>query len=99
MQITQTASNCHASPRKTVTKARFMLMRDMQADFGRSRQWFYTKLRDDPTFPKPVKIGAFSIAWIRSEVESWIQHLPRVQATGLSSVELRKMAQTRRAAQ
>ncbi len=26
----------------------------------------------DPTFPKPIKIGARSVAWIESEVDEWI---------------------------
>lgn len=26
----------------------------------------------DPTFPKPIKIGARSVAWIESEIDEWI---------------------------
>mgnify|MGYP000423235270 CR=1 FL=1 len=26
----------------------------------------------DPTFPKPIKIGARSVAWIESEIDQWI---------------------------
>lgn len=33
----------------------------------------------DPTFPKPVKIGARSVAWVESEVDEWIN--ARVEAS------------------
>ncbi|WP_043649322.1 helix-turn-helix transcriptional regulator [Chitinilyticum litopenaei] len=28
--------------------------------------------RHDPTFPKPIKIGAHSVAFVESEVDAWI---------------------------
>jgi prophage regulatory protein len=28
--------------------------------------------RFDPEFPKPVKIGHGSVAWVESEVDAWI---------------------------
>ena len=27
---------------------------------------------NDPTFPKPIKIGAKAIGWIESEIEAWL---------------------------
>jgi prophage regulatory protein len=35
---------------------------------GLSRSSIYA----DPDFPKPVKIGARSVAWVDDEVASWI---------------------------
>lgn len=35
---------------------------------GRGRTTIYT----DPTFPKPIKIGARAVAWVQSEVDAWI---------------------------
>lgn len=29
--------------------------------------------RYDPTFPKPINIGAHSVAWVQAEVTAWIQ--------------------------
>lgn len=31
----------------------------------------------DPTFPAPVKLGRRVIAWKRSEIEAWMNGLPR----------------------
>lgn len=36
------------------------------------RSTAYVLMRDDPTFPKPVKIGARRIAFVESEVDAWI---------------------------
>jgi len=45
-----------------------------------SRSSIYARLRYnpkrptdyDPTFPKPVSIGAKAVGWVESEVETWI---------------------------
>jgi hypothetical protein len=31
-------------------------------------------------FPKPVQVGAYRIAWRRSEIEAWIASLPTTDA-------------------
>lgn len=81
----------------TQHKGMLILMPQLRAELGgRSRQWVYTQLRCDPTFPKPVKTGPYSIAWLRAEVEEWVSNLPRVEQNGLSSIETRKMAQEAR---
>ena len=45
---------------------------------GQSRSTIYNKLNPkspqyDPTFPKPIKLGARSIGWIEAEVQAWIE--------------------------
>jgi prophage regulatory protein len=42
----------------------------VQARTGKSRSDLYA----DPTFPKPVKIGAGAraVAWVEAEVDTWI---------------------------
>ena len=32
-----------------------------------------TSIYSDPTFPKPIKIGARASAWVESEVITWIE--------------------------
>jgi prophage regulatory protein len=44
---------------------RLAAVRDMT---GLSRSSIYA----DPRFPKPVKIGPRAVAWIREEVQDWI---------------------------
>jgi len=38
-------------------------------------------LMNNGDFPKPVKLGARSVAWKRSEIESWIQSRERAMGT------------------
>jgi len=50
----------------------------VQQDTGQSRSSVYNKFNPkspqyDPTFPKPIKLGARSIGWIESEVQDWIE--------------------------
>lgn len=35
---------------------------------GRGKTAIYT----DPTFPKAIKIGARSVAWIEREIDEWV---------------------------
>lgn len=47
---------------------------------GLSRSSIYAKLRHnpkrpgdhDPTFPKPVSVGAKAVGWIEAEIEAWL---------------------------
>jgi len=42
---------------------------------GRSSMWSYCNPRSryhDPSFPKPVKIGARAVAWRASEIFGWV---------------------------
>ncbi len=72
-------------------KSTLMSMRDLQAETGKSRPWVYKKLREDPKFPRPVKLGDYNMAWIRSEFDSWITSLERYEPNGLSTIDRRKM--------
>jgi prophage regulatory protein len=47
---------------------------------GLSRTTIYAKLKKnpkrprdyDPSFPKPVSIGAKAVGWVESEIEAWL---------------------------
>ncbi len=52
--------------------------RQVEALSGLSRSAIYGKTNPndrnyDPTFPKPIKLGARSVGWVKSEVLGWIQ--------------------------
>lgn len=32
--------------------------------------------REDPTFPKPVRLGARLVRWRLEDLDSWVAHLP-----------------------
>ena len=54
--------------------------KQVEARTGLSRSSIYARLRQnpkrpgdfDPTFPKPVSVGAKAVGWIEAEIEAWI---------------------------
>ena len=54
--------------------------KQVEACTGLSRSSIYAKLRHnpkrprdyDPTFPKPVSIGAKSVGWVEAEIDTWL---------------------------
>lgn len=52
---------------------RFLRLPQVREITGRSRSRIY----DDPTFPKPIKLSIRESAWVESEVRAWMTH--RVQ--------------------
>lgn len=54
--------------------------KQVEARIGLSRASIYAKLRFnpkrpsdyDPTFPKPVSIGAKAVGWLQHEIDAWL---------------------------
>lgn len=54
--------------------------RQVEHRTGLSRSTIYAKLRQnpkrpadfDPTFPRPIAVGAKAVGWIEAEVEAWL---------------------------
>lgn len=54
--------------------------KQVEARTGLSRSSIYARLRNnpkrpgdyDPTFPKPVSVGAKAVGWIEAEINAWI---------------------------
>ncbi|MBD2791037.1 AlpA family transcriptional regulator [Xenorhabdus sp. 42] len=57
----------------TMTALRENLIRlpEVQRRTGYSKAWIY-KLISDGAFPKQIKLGSRSIAFIESEIDNWI---------------------------
>jgi prophage regulatory protein len=55
---------------------RFLRLKEVLAICGKSRSSIYDAIRKGE-FPKPVKLGANSSAWINSEIDEWIQRCIR----------------------
>ncbi|MDC9589409.1 AlpA family transcriptional regulator [Xenorhabdus sp. XENO-10] len=57
----------------TVTTLKTSLIRlpEVQRRTGYSKAWIY-KLISDGAFPKQVKIGSRSVAFIEAEIDDWI---------------------------
>jgi prophage regulatory protein len=54
--------------------------KQVEARTGLSRSTIYAKLRRnpkrpadfDPTFPRPISVGAKAVGWIESELDTWL---------------------------
>lgn len=51
---------------------RFIRLKEVLAICGKSRSSVYDAIKKG-RFPKPVKLHGRSTAWVRSEVEQWVQ--------------------------
>lgn len=57
--------------------------KQVEARIGLSRSSIYARLRKnpkrpgdfDPTFPKPVSVGAKAVGWIEAEIDAWLHTL------------------------
>lgn len=67
-------------PIKIETAQIILRRKQVEARTGLSRSSIYARLKHnskrpgdyDPTFPKPVSIGAKAVGWIEAEVDAWI---------------------------
>ena len=48
---------------------------------GLKKSAIYAQIKEGK-FPRPVKLGARSVAWRSNEVDEWIQARPRTQSIG-----------------
>ncbi|MDR6503564.1 prophage regulatory protein [Burkholderia ambifaria] len=49
---------------------------------GISRPTIYRWLQHDPLFPRPIKIGSYSVGWIESEIDAFIEARIRASRPG-----------------
>lgn len=65
---------------KSRTALTILRRTQVEARTGLSRSSIYSRLKPnpkrpgdyDPTFPKPVSLGAKSVGWVESEIEAWL---------------------------
>lgn len=65
---------------KTQSLLSILRRQQVQARTGLSRSAIYAKLTRnpkrpddyDPTFPRPIPLGARAVGWIESEVDDWL---------------------------
>jgi prophage regulatory protein len=46
--------------------------RQVEARIGLGRSTIYSRMKEDPTFPKPVSIGSRAVGWLEHEVSEWL---------------------------
>jgi len=56
-----------------MTEKSMLLFKDLLALMRVSKATLYRSVFTNPTFPKPFKIGVKRNAWLRADVEAWIQ--------------------------
>lgn len=59
-------------PMATVPAIRFLRLKEVLAICGKSRSSIYDAIKKGE-FPKPVKLGTNSSAWVNSEIDEWLQ--------------------------
>ena len=55
---------------------RLIRLREVQHRVGLSRSSIY-RFMAEGTFPKPVHLGARSVAWVEHEIDAWLQSRSR----------------------
>ncbi|AOY01604.1 AlpA family transcriptional regulator [Jeongeupia sp. USM3] len=60
------------TPAKTATPVDYLLrLQALRQQVGLSRSSIYAAIAAG-TFPKPVRLGGNSVAWLQSEVSAWV---------------------------
>jgi prophage regulatory protein len=66
-----------------VQRSTVLRLKKVTEKTGLSRSSIYYKLNPaskyfDKTFPKPIRLGAGSIGWLESDIETWLANRPLV---------------------
>jgi prophage regulatory protein len=67
--------------KKTQTALSIIRRKEVESRTGLSRSAIYARLRFnpkrpadyDPSFPRPVRIGARAVGWVEAEIEAWLR--------------------------
>ncbi|NNK95721.1 MAG: AlpA family transcriptional regulator [Desulfobacterales bacterium] len=59
-------------------KTTLLRLPQVEQSCGLKKSTIYAQIKEG-TFPRPVKLGARSVAWRSNEVDEWIQARPRTQ--------------------
>jgi prophage regulatory protein len=79
VQPLRRSTSATATPAHSFDPAATLIrMPDLLALTGMQRATVYKRLKDDPTFPRPVPLSASTargapVAWVLAEVQSWVR--------------------------
>lgn len=51
---------------------RGLSVKDAGAKFGRGKSWVWDKIKNDPTFPRPVYLGPKAPVLLEHELDAWL---------------------------
>lgn len=62
------------------TSPKIIRRKQLEGHVGLSRSAIYAKMKPnpnrpndyDPTFPRPIRIGAKAVGWLKEEVDAWV---------------------------
>jgi len=57
--------------------ARALSIKDAGAKFGRGKTWVWDKIKNDPTFPRPVYLGPKAPVLLEHELDAFLAGLVR----------------------
>lgn len=72
------AASCAANILQFDPAATIIRMPDLEAITGLARPTVYKRLKDDPTFPRPVSLSnsksrGSPVGWVLGEVQEWVR--------------------------
>lgn len=72
------AASCAASLMQFDPAAIIIRMPDLEVITGLARPTVYKRLKDDPTFPRPISLSnsksrGAPVGWVLSEVQEWVR--------------------------
>lgn len=67
----------NVTTQQAATSYRLLRRKQVEQVIGLSRSAIYSHLDKkspyfDPTFPRPIRMGSVSIAWLENEIQQWI---------------------------
>jgi prophage regulatory protein len=72
------AASCATTPSPFDPAATIIRMPELEAITGLARPTVYKRLKDDPTFPRPVPLSdsksrGAPVGWVLGEVQEWVR--------------------------
>jgi predicted DNA-binding transcriptional regulator AlpA len=67
----ETSVSSPAAPPSIPPGAKLLSPKSTHEKFGRRKSWLWQILRDDPSFPRPVRLNGRPL-WIESELDAYI---------------------------
>ena len=58
---------------RTTSPVRLLRRPEVEARTGLSRSSIYARMAEG-TFPRPVRLGKYGVAWIEAEIDEWVRN-------------------------
>jgi len=62
--------------RKVPPGTRCLTPRQTQNKFARQKSWLWDRLKNDPTFPRPIYLGPRAPVFLEHELDDWLANCP-----------------------